>query len=376
MVCIFKNFIYLQTKSINPNQSNLQIIMEIKEIFGKRLKSAREMRGLSMADLAQKVAGIISPQAIYKYEAGKMMPSPSVLSAFCETLNVTPGFLFRPYEVSMDSIEFRKKAKMTVKEKNMIFGAVQDEIERYFAIEDVLGLETKFDIDFSDTIVDCEQKVCKLATRLREEWNLGLGGICGLVNMMEEHGIKVLEIEASENFDGLSGMANDCPVIILNKGFVPERKRFTALHELGHLVMKFADGITPKQRESYCHLFANEVLVPTKVFVKMVGDMTGRHIHLRQFIDIQMMYGVSIDALMYKAKKQNLIPESRYIAFRIRKNEDSSFKEEVEASRTANETPSRFESLVYKAYAAGLISVAKAADYLNINTAEVVQDFA
>ena len=350
--------------------------MEIKEVFGKRLKSAREMRGLSMADLAKKVAGVISPQAIYKYEAGKMMPSSSVLLAFCEALNVTPDFLFRPFEVSMDSIEFRKKAKMTVKEKNMIFGAVQDEIERYFAIEDVLGLETKFDIDFSDTIINSEQQVSELATRLRKEWNLGMGGICGLVNMMEEHGVKVMEIEASENFDGLSGIANDCPVIILNKSFMPERKRFTALHELGHLVMKFADGITPKQKESYCHLFANEVLIPTEAFVKMVGNMTGRHIHLRQFIDIQMMYGVSIDALMYKAKKLNLIPESRYISFRIKKNEDSAFKEEVETSRTANETPSRFESLVYKAYAAELISLDKAAYYLNIKPNEVVQDFA
>lgn len=350
--------------------------METKETFGKRLKSAREMRGLSMVDLARKVEGVVSPQAIYKYEAGKMMPSLSVQEAFCAALDVTLDFLNRPFEVSLDGIEFRKKAKMTVKEKNMVFGKVQDEIERYFAIEDVLGLETKFDIDFSDTIVDNEQQVTELASRFRKEWDLGLGGICGLVNMMEEHGVKVMEIEASENFDGLSGIANGCPVIILNKNFMPERKRFTAMHELGHLIMKFADGITPKQKESYCHLFANEVLIPTEAFVKLVGDMTGRHIHLRQFVDIQMIYGVSIDALMYKAKKLNLIPESRYIAFRIRKNENPAFKAEVEATRTANETPSRFESLVYKAYAAELISKAKAADYLNISIDDVVQDFA
>ena len=329
-----------------------------------------------MADLAKKVEGLVTPQAIYKYEAGKMMPSETVLRAFCEALDVTPDFLFRPFEVKMENIEFRKKAKMTVKEKNMILGEVRDGIELYCSIEDVLGLTSKFDIDFSNTIVDSDRQVCELATQLRGEWNLGMGGICGLVNLLEEHGVKVMEIDADESFDGLSGMANGCPVIILNRNFVAERKRFTALHELGHIVMRFGDGITPKQKESYCHLFANEVLIPSDVFVKIAGNMTGHHIHLRQFVDIQMMYGVSIDALMYKAKKLNLIPESRYVAFMKRKNANLSFKMEVETSRTVNEKPSRFESLVYKAYAAELISVSKAAYYLGIDTNEVLQNFA
>lgn len=334
------------------------------------------MRGLSQAELAQRINGVVSPQAIYKYENGKMSPSGPVLKAFCEALEVTPDFLFRPFVVSLESIEFRKKAKMTVKERNSVMGEVQDKLERYFAIEEVLGLVSKFDIDFSDTLVDCEEVVVDLASRLRRQWELGLGGICGLVNLLEEHGVKVIEVEAGEEFDGLSGKANGCPFVILNKHFIPERKRFTAMHELGHLVMRFVDGITPKQKESYCHLFANEVLIPQEAFRKMVGDMTGRHIHLRQFVDIQMMYGVSIDALMYKAKKLGLIPESRYVAFRIRKNGDPAFKSEVETSRTQEETPTRFESLVYKAYASDLISKAKAADYLSVNEKELVRDFA
>ncbi|MBR4648337.1 MAG: ImmA/IrrE family metallo-endopeptidase [Bacteroidales bacterium] len=349
---------------------------EKKVIFGKRLKSVREMRGLSMAELSKKMNGMVTPQAIYKYEAGKMMPSGQVLSAFCVALETIPDFLFRPFEVSMENIEFRKKAKMTVKEKNMIIGEVKDGIERYCAIEDALGLTSKFDIDFSHTVVDSEDKVCELAAQLRKEWELGLGGICGVVNLLESHGVKVQEIEAGEDFDGLSGFANGCPVIILNKNYTPERKRFTALHELGHIVMTFPEGATPRQKESYCHLFANEVLIPSEIFAKLVGGTIGWHIHLRQFVDIQMMYGVSIDALMYKAKRLNLIPESRYVTLMKRKNADPAFKREVERSRTANERPSRFESLVYKALSAGLISETKAAYYLNINKSGVEQNFA
>ena len=92
------------------------------------------------------------------------------------------------------------------------------------------------------SMADLARKIDELAAELRSEWNLGLGGICGLVSLLEEHGVKVMEIDADESFDGLSGTANGCPVIILNRNFVAERKRFTALHELGEYWRKSHDG--------------------------------------------------------------------------------------------------------------------------------------
>ena len=77
----------------------------------------------------------------------------------------------------------------------------------------------------------------------RDFWNIGSDGIINVIDLLEEHGIKVIEIDAPESFDGLSSMVNDLyPVIVLNKAFSSERKRFTALHELGHLGWERSDA--------------------------------------------------------------------------------------------------------------------------------------
>ena len=51
------------------------------EVFAKRLRQARIKEKLSMDALCEKVEGVVSKQAISKYEAAKMMPSSPVLIA-------------------------------------------------------------------------------------------------------------------------------------------------------------------------------------------------------------------------------------------------------------------------------------------------------
>lgn len=347
--------------------------MDFKNIFKLRLKSAREMNGLSMAALAAKMDGIVSPQAVYKYEAGKMLPDSTVLNALCDVLGVEPDYFFKPVSVALEGISFRKKSKMTEKEKKMIIGKIKDGIERYYEIEDICGISRNFTMNFHDVTVSEEKDVYELADRLRTEWNLGKSGINNVIGLLEEHGILVVETDASEDFDGLSGSADGSPVIVLNKHFTPERKRFTALHELGHILMKFSDDLTPKKVESMCHLFANEVLISRDTFKDAVGDISSKPIHVNQFVDLQMLYGVSVDALMYKAMKLEMFPESRYIRYRQRRNTDPRFRQIIDESRIKDETSDRFESLVYKAYASELISLSKAATLLQVPESSIRQ---
>ncbi len=52
------------------------------EVFAKRLRQARiKEKAIRMDALCEKVKGVVSKQAISKYEAAKMMPSSSVLIA-------------------------------------------------------------------------------------------------------------------------------------------------------------------------------------------------------------------------------------------------------------------------------------------------------
>lgn len=347
--------------------------MDTKAIFGKRLKSAREMKGLSMADLAGEMQDIVSRQAIYKYEAGKMLPDSTVLIKLAEVLSVNVDYLFRPFSIALSGIEFRKKAKMSEKARKSIQQQVMDHVERYFEIEDIVGIKRDVSSIRMDGIVRTREDAIKIAQKLREDWELGEDGITDVISLLEDKGIKVIEFNTTNDFDGLSGTAGDDIVIVLNSSISPtERKRFTALHELGHLIMKFDESVDDKIKEKLCHAFASEFLIPSKVFKRILGDISKSALNMVAFAEIQHNFGVSIDALIRKAEDESMIAGNRYKSYHIRKNTNPAFKQYVEKTRIEPETPNRFVSLVYDAYSKSLISVSKAAALLSVPVNEVL----
>jgi len=347
--------------------------MDNKAIFGKRLKCAREMKGLSMADLAGEMADIVSRQAIYKYEAGKMLPDSTVLIKLAAVLGVKVDYFFRPFTIALSGIEFRKKAKMSEKARKSIQQQVMDNVERYFEIEDIVGINRGVSSIRMDRIVKTREDALIIAQRLREDWELGEDGITDVINLLESKGIKVIEFNTTNDFDGLSGTVGNDIVIVLNSNISPtERKRFTALHELGHLIMDFDESVDDKTKEKLCHAFASEFLIPSKVFKRVLGDISKSTLNMVTFAEIQHNFGVSIDALIRKAEDESMIAGNRYKNYHIRKNTNPAFKLYVEKTRIEPETPNRFVALVYDAYSRSLISVSKAAALLNVPVNEVL----
>lgn len=347
--------------------------MDNKEIFGKRLKSAREMKSLSMADLAEKMADIVSRQAIYKYEAGKMLPNSTVLIKLADVLGVKIDYFFRPFSLALAGIEFRKKARMSEKERKSVQQKVIDHVERYFEIEELLGIERNLSPIRRSEIIRTREDVISLVRNIRKEWGLGEDGIIDVLGLLENKGIKVIEFDATNDFDGLSGNVGNDIIIVLNSNIQPtERKRFTALHELGHLIMNFDESVDEKAKERLCHTFASEFLIPTNVFKEMLGDITKSPLNILYFAEIQHNFGISIDALIKKAEEESIITGNRYKSYHIRKNTNTAFKNFVETSRVEKEEPHRFTSLVYNAYSKSIISASKAAALLNIPLNNVI----
>ena len=79
-------------------------------MFSERLKLARKRSGFSLRDLSLHVDGMVSAQAIGKYERGEMMPSSSVAIGLAGALGVSATYLLSPSVVSLESVEFRKLA--------------------------------------------------------------------------------------------------------------------------------------------------------------------------------------------------------------------------------------------------------------------------
>lgn len=200
---------------------------------------------------------------------------------------------------------------------------------------------------------------------------LGEDAISNITFLLEENGIKVVHLDAEVEFDGLSGFINKTtPFIIVNKNATAERQRFTALYELGYLLLNFAQELQDKEREKLCNVFVNEMLIPTSEFIRLIG-ISRKDISLQELIFIQMQFGISIDTLMHKAKEVGIITEQRYKGYCIKKKNSTYFSEQIKKTRYPQEQSYRFLGLVYKAISQEIISISKASSLLNCSVNEI-----
>lgn len=350
--------------------------MTQNEIFAQRLKNARVMKGYSMDELVSAMGNSLSKMTISKYEKCQLSPSSTVLISLSKALEQPVDYFFRPFTMQIESVKFRKhKSKLAVKQEESIKQNISDMFERYITIEEICNASVKFDSPFENPVSSVAQ-VKEAALKLRDFWNIGSDGIINVIDLLEEHGIKVIEIDAPDSFDGLSSMVNDVyPVIVLNRTFSSERKRFTALHELGHLILNFDESVSEKEEEAFCNLFANEMLILESMFRRIIGN-SRREITYPELKAVQIHFGISCDALMYKAKTCGIISEQRFKTYCIQKNTVSQFKERVETSLYPDEKSYRFTRLVYSALSKELITTSKAAALLNQSIEQVREDLA
>lgn len=345
------------------------------EIFAKRLKQARVLKKISMDQLVQLIGGLVSKQAISKYESAKMMPNSTVLIALATALDVDPDYFFRPFAFDVDKfqISFRKKSGTGAKDVNALKVQIQDEIEPYLEVEEILGKDNEtISPSYGDHISTPEQ-MRELATGIRTSWQLGIDAIANVQDILEAKGIKVILSEAPLGFDGVSGVVNGKNyIVVLNKKQEHvERRRFTALHELGHLLYnsRFSPDLTQREKERLCDSFASEMLLPSVALCQMFSP--GEKISASELRQLQMIYGISIDAIMHKLHEIGIIGDSKYKTYCIRKNQNPSLKKFAEESCYKENLSNKFETMVYAAAAKDLITSSKAASLLHSSVSTV-----
>ena len=376
-----KTFVDIQ-KKVAPLSTSLMIIcaamLNELEIFAKRLRQARIKAQLSMESLCERMGGIVSKQAISKYEGAKMMPTSTTLIALAEALKVELGYFFRPFSFDLGDfdVSFRKKSSVGAKDISALKVQIQDDIERYLEIEEILGKEKPVLHNIETGVLKSAADMEQCARRVREEWKLGKDSIANVQDMLEANGIKVIYTSAPEGFDGVSGIVNGLHYIIVlnNEKNHTERRRLTSIHELGHLLFndKLSDELTPHERENLCNAFANEMLLPSEKLQFYFGGKS--KIAIEELIAVGEAYGISVDAIVHKLHDMGIVSEKRYRSFYIRKNQNPSLKKKVEEPRYKETKTNRFEAMVYSALAQQLISTSKAASLLNCSINKVRQE--
>lgn len=355
--------------------------MDIKQIFGKRLKQARQKKGYSMEELSSLTGNAVSKQTISKYEAGKAMAGTEILGKLSVALGVTMDYFYRAYTFDMDNvgISFRKKASVKVKDEQALKSEIQEKVEHYLEIEKILSRETTPFSPVGIEIISEPAQMVRLAKQVRMDWEIGNAPIENVKEILIKHGVKVFDVSGPDGFDGVSGAANASTwIIVLNKEKTHvERRRLTALHEYGHLIANkyFSDRLTNKEKENMCTLFASEMLLPSHILLEIFKGKS--KISLQELMSLQCVYGISIDAIMYSMKRIGVISDKRYRSYNILKNMKPYFKKETEESRYKEKSSEfvdekgTYQTMVYSALAQELITPAKASEFLGCSISEV-----
>lgn len=339
-------------------------------MIGLRLKLARAAAGLSLRALEERLDGLVTAQAIGKYERDEMMPSSSVLIALARALGVTEEHLLNTADVQLVGVEFRKQRLTTVKEDATVRARILSEVERYLEIERILHLDSlEADLPRRRVARDMEG-VERAAVALREHWHLGDDAIPNLCEFLEGKGVKICAIDLPDKVSGVQAQVrtatnNPLPVIVVNTNHAGERQRFTIAHELGHLYLSAADGL---DIEPACQRFAGAFLVPREVLVREVGARR-RSMSVRELLELKVLFGVSAQAIAYRCKDLGIISQPTFV--RIFSTFSARGWRLNEPIRFPSERPARFERLCLRALAEGVISEAKASELLQKTVREV-----
>jgi Zn-dependent peptidase ImmA (M78 family) len=232
-------------------------------------------------------------------------------------------------------------------------------------LEEFLSVKTTFKNLLEGVYINNYNDINNAAESLRNEWQLGVEPIYNCIELLEDNHIKVIEVESDESFDGMQTWVNKTiPVIAINVSKVKshDRKRFSALHELAHLLLPI-EHINPKSKEKFCHQFAAALLLPEQA-AKMELGITRSKLSIQELGTLKQKYGISIQAIVARAKDLNIISESYYKQFFFYINH-MGWRTQEPYPYHGVEKSNRFNQLIHRAIAEEIISIEKAATLKN-----------
>lgn len=337
------------------------------KIFGNRLMQARKAIGLSLRDLADLVG--LSHTAIQKYEKGELFPSSDCLIKLAKAVQIPIEHLFRPEIVEIGPLNFRKKSSLLVKSLKGIEYQIKDKLERRLELENCYPSQKNnvFNAQkIPEFTINNDRDIEDVALKLRTHWKLGLAPIHDLVDVFENNGIRVIEVETSDNaFDGLFFLhANNEPVVVISNNWPGDRQRFTLAHELGHLILQklLPDDI---DEEKACNRFGGAFLFP-KPSVQQEFGRNRSSIELRELLLAKQEYGISMAGVLFRLYQAAIIKESLFKYWQFRMSKDGWRKREP-GEQLPSEIPHVFEQMVFHALGEEYISESKAAELMNID---------
>jgi Zn-dependent peptidase ImmA (M78 family)/transcriptional regulator with XRE-family HTH domain len=334
-------------------------------MLGERLKRFRLARGMSLDDLEAAIDGLVTKQALSKYERGKMQGKMTTLNRIAAALGIKSAQLWGEPTCQVEWVAYRKRARMGKKEQEQLQSFVAEVLEKRVSLLERMGERKSLELPIQDFPVHELKDAEGAARALRQQWDLGIAPIANLVSVLEDHFIHIIEVDASETFDGISAVVRDndknvlSAAIATRRGISGDRHRLNIAHELGHLTLKLDEGVNA---EKAAFRFGAAFLVPAEELRREVGEKLDR-IQSEELQYLKWRYGMSIQAILFRLKDLRIITDSYYKQWCMEINKLGWKKREP--IEIPPEKPKRFHQQVFRALSEGLIGEEEAEQLLN-----------
>ncbi len=274
-------------------------------IFGERVRQAREFRGLTQKQLANRLK--INQSAIAQIETGRTQPGDDVLDGIVLQTGFPISFFRKPptTEFPLGTLLFRARVlSMRQRREAHQYG------QRVYELLE--ALEHHFTpIPVSIPTVSDEPKaaaqLCRSAVGLSPDTPIE-----NLTRSIEKAGVQVLALPTNlkkrDAFSLWGGRDSLRPVIVLCGYPSGDRLRFSLAHELAHLVLHRAiKGDTP-ELEREADSFAGEFLMPEEAIRReLILPIT-----LTTLAKLKSRWKVSIQALAHRAYELGIVSQRQY----------------------------------------------------------------
>lgn len=303
--------------------------------IAEKLKLARRMQRLSIEQLTTRMGDdAVSKMAISKIERGIIRPSEKTLKAIAKAFRY-PVEYFTCEEANVGSLNFRFDEGTPKKKQQQIEAHIISEIQKYHKTISFFPNLNGFSVPTKRPILRDYENAESAANKLRVKWSIGLQPIFSAYEIIRNYGIHIIEVDIDDKrVDGVSTYINGkTPIMVINtrKNVTTERKRFTAFHELAHLLYKFRPlseeefyssaqeqperpyRVTLKcpDMERLCNRFAGAMLLPCSCLLRRIGNMRTK-IGIEELISIRECYGISISAIIHRLHDLRIIDDDYY----------------------------------------------------------------
>jgi Zn-dependent peptidase ImmA (M78 family)/DNA-binding XRE family transcriptional regulator len=273
-------------------------------VSSSRIAIARKRRGLTLADLSERVG--VSLQSLSNYETGRTDPTNETLARIAAALDFPESF-FRKSDVDLlplDAVSFRARSKLAAAPRDAALAAST------LTLELNEWIESRYKLPAAQLPTLGRLDAESAADVLRARWALGDAPISNMVHLVESRGVRVFSLPPEfSDVDAFSFWRNGTPFIFLSTLKSPERGRFDVAHELGHLVLHGEErGLHGPPAEKEANSFASAFLMPQDSVRNFIPDSPLPS----QIIEAKKIWKVAAMALTYRLHDLGMLSDWHY----------------------------------------------------------------